>query len=223
MIQHLAAASTDPTTADFARDLAVGLRVNLTIAAVAFPLALAVAGVVAVIRELRVPVLAQVLGIYVDVIRMTPLLLHLFFVFFALPLVGVTLTSWTAAVLAMGFHFAAYQSEVFRTAYRALPKGISEASTVLGLRGWTRFRRVTVPLAARIATPPTGNTLIELIRGTAVVSLVAVQDVVFSGTLLIQQNRGSSPIIFALVALFFVLVCYPLGVGVRLLERRFAI
>jgi polar amino acid transport system permease protein len=221
VIERFVSQVSDPSTADFARDLAEGLRVNLTIAMAAFPLALAIAALVAAIRELRVPVLAPLLGLYVDAIRMTPLLLHLFFVFFALPLWGVTLTAWTAAVLTMGFHFGAYQSEVFRSAYRAIPAGIGEAASVLGLRGWKRLTRVTVPLAARVATPPTGNTLIELIRGTAVVSLVAVQDIVFTGTLLIQSNRGSSATVFALVALFFVAICYPLGLGVKYVERRY--
>lgn len=214
---------SDPSTLDFARELSGAAWVNLTVAGAAFPLALLVAAVIAGLRQVRVPLLSGALGAYVDAIRMTPLLLHLFFVFFALPLWGVTFTAWTAAVVTMAFHFGAYQSEVFRAAFASLPKGTTEAATVLGLRGWTRLRRVTGPLALRVATPPTANTLVELFRGTAVVSLVAVQDVVFKGTLLIQTNRGSSPTVFALVALFFVIVCYPAGVGIRALERRFAI
>jgi His/Glu/Gln/Arg/opine family amino acid ABC transporter permease subunit len=219
----LAQTAADPSTLDFARDLAEAARVNLTVAGAAFPLALLVAALIAAVRVSRVPVLSQVLGGYVDAIRMTPLLLHLFFVFFALPLWGIRFGAWTASVITMAFHFGAYQSEVFRAAHTSLPKGTTEAATVLGLRGWTRLRRVTGPLALRVAIPPTANTLVELFRGTAVVSLVAVQDVVFKGTLLIQSNRGSSPTVFLLIAIFFVLVCYPAGIAIRALERRFAI
>jgi polar amino acid transport system permease protein len=212
-----------PSVAWFGGQLADAATVNLTLTVLAFPLAIVVAALIALLRSLRVPLLGLVLGAYVDAIRMTPLLLHLFFVFFGLPLLGVTLTAKTAAVLTMGLHFGAYQSEVFRAAFSSVPRGIREAADVIGMRGVTLLHRVTGPLALRVAIPPTTNTLIELFRGTAIVSLVAVQDILFKGTLLIQTNRGSSPVVFTLVALFFVAVCYPAGQLVRVLERRFAI
>ncbi len=218
-----AAESGPPTAAWFAGQLADAAMVNLTLTVLAFPLAIVVAAAIAMLRALRIPVLGHVLGVYVDAIRMTPLLLHLFFVFFGLPLLGLSLDAKTAAVFTMALHFGAYQSEVFRAAFSSVPQGIREAADVIGMRGVTLLTRVTGPLAVRVAIPPTTNTLIELFRGTAIVSLVAVQDILFKGTLLIQANRGSSPVVFTLVAVFFIAVCYPAGRLVRVLERRFAI
>lgn len=197
--------------------------INVTLTLASFPLAVAVACVAAAVRIGRVPVLAAGARAYVDAVRMTPLLLHLFFVFFALPKIGISFDAWTAAVITIAVHFGAYQAEVVRSAYESVPEGLHEAADTLGMGRLTRLRRVTLPVAVRVAIPPLTNTLIEMFRGTAVVSLVAIQDIVFTSVLLTNQNRGSSPELFALVALFFIVICVPAQQLLRILERRVAL
>lgn len=208
---------------ELTRALVAAGWVNITLTIATFPLMLLVGGVIAVLRSIRFRPLNIILGIYVDAIRATPLLLHLFFVFFGLPMWGIRFDAWTSALIMLTLHFAAYQSEVFRSAISSIPKTVVEASVALGIAGFTRFRRVTVPLAFRIALPPTANTLVDLFRGTAIVSLVAVQDIVFKGTIMLQTYKGESPTIFLIIALFFVVVGYPMSMFVRSLERKFAV
>jgi len=213
----------DSQFVDFVRTLGSAGWVNLTLTAAAFPLALLVALVIAALRFIPFRPLDAVLRVYVDVVRSTPLLLQLFFVFFGLPLWGIRFDAWTSAVATMTLHFGAYQSEVFRSAVMAVPTTVNEASHSMGLDGFTKFRRVTVPLAFRFAVPPSANTLIDVFRGSAVVALVAVQDIVFTGTIMLQTYKGESPTIFLIIALFFIAVGYPLSMATKLLERRYQV
>ena len=213
----------DIMVVEFARALFTAGRINVTLTVATFPLMLMVGGLIAVLRSIPFRPLNFLLGVYVDAIRATPLLLHLFFVFFGLPMWGIRFDAWTSALVMLTLHFAAYQSVVFRSAVSSVPKSVREASMALGIEGFTCFRRVTVPLAFRIALPPTANMLVDLFRGTAIVSLLAVQDIVFKGTIMLQTYKGDSPTIFLIIALFFVAVGYPMSMVVRLLERKFAI
>jgi ABC-type amino acid transport system permease subunit len=121
----------------------------------------------------------------------------------------------------MMLHFGAYQAEVFRSAISSIPKATREAAVALGMLRFTRFRRITLPLGFRISVPPTSNNLIDLFRGTSVVALVAVQDVVFKGTIMLQTYKGDSPTIFLIIALLFLAYGYPLLLITKALERRF--
>jgi cystine transport system permease protein len=203
------------------RLLPAGLT-NVELTLIAFPLALTVALLVAALRIMRVPVVAQIMAVYVDVVRMTPLLLHLFFVFFALPFIGIVLDSWPAAIVTIAFHMGAYQSEAFRSAYLAVPVGLNEAAQVLGMSRWTRLVRVAGPVAIRIAIPPLANTMLETFRATAVVSLVAVNEIVFQGLTLGNQLHQPTET-FAIVGFYFLAIGVPGSLSVRWLERRIAL
>jgi cystine transport system permease protein len=213
----------DSLFTEFVRTLAAAGRVNITLTLAAFPLTLVFAAALAGLRSIPLKPLQIVVGVYIDAIRSTPLLLHLFFVFFGLPLWNIRFDAWTSAVVTMTLHFGAYQAEVYRSAVSSIPVSVREASTALGLRGITRFRRVTLPLAFRISVPPTSNNLIDVFRGTSVVALVAVQDIVFKGTIMLQTYKGDSPIIFMIIALFFIAVGYPMSTLTKVLERRFVV
>jgi len=196
--------------------------VNLTLTAVAFPLSVALAVLVAVLRILRVPLLSQILTIYVDAVRITPLLLHLFFVFYALPFVGVQISAWPAAVLTFAVSGAAYTSEAVRAAYYAVPRPTVEAAISLGMGPLVRTRRVIVPIASRVALPSLTNNLIEMFRASAFIALLAVPDIVLTGVHLI--NRYHQPVqTLTIISLFFVLIGWPLSRGLRKVEERLAI
>lgn len=196
--------------------------VNIIVTLVSFPLALAVAVVVAAIRIRRVPVLSQFCAVYVDVVRMTPLVLHLFFFFFALPLIGIVFSANSSVIIAMALHIGAYQSEVVRSAYLSVPKGLFEAAEVLGIDSFTRLRRVTVPLALRVAIPPLANTLLEMFRATSVVALVTIHDIVYKGFSL--SNIIHQPTeIFLVIGAYFAVIGIPATWLIRRLERRVAL
>lgn len=207
----------------FARELFAAGATNLLLTALAFPIAVLLAAATAAIRIADVPVARRIVKIYVDAVRMTPLLLHLFFAFFALPKLGIVLDATTAAIATIGVHYAAYQSEILRAAYLSVAPGLHEASETLGMTTATRLRRVTFPLAIRVAIPPMANTLVEMFRGTSVVALVAIHDIVFTGVLLVNRNIGSSPIVFSLVAVYFVVFAVPATQAIRRLEKRVAV
>lgn len=204
---------------------------TLILTVVCYPLAVSVASVFATLRLARIPVLSQVVAIVVDLLRITPLLLQLLFVYYGLPLVGVRLDAWPSAAATLAVHIGAYQSEIIRSAYLSVPKGLSEAARVLGMSNRIRVWRIVMPIALRVAIPPTASTLLDTFRSTAVVSLLGVDDVLFRAQTVISSalalGTGGGGLIttpvYLLVMAFFVGVGYPAARLLRLFERRVAL
>jgi His/Glu/Gln/Arg/opine family amino acid ABC transporter permease subunit len=194
---------------------------TLVVAIISFPGALIVASVVTVPRVFRVPVLGRVADFYVDFVRTTPLLLHLFFVFYALPFVGIRLEPLQAGILTLSLHVGAYQSEVLKAAYFAVPVGLVEAARVIGMSRGVRLRRVMLPLALRVAMPGLANSMIEILMDTVVLSVVGVVEIFYSRTLYYYQFFQGRMESLLVVVLFFVIIGVPASRAVRRLERRF--
>lgn len=210
------------TIGELAGQLLPAGSVNILVTLASFPLALIVATAVAAVRIARIPMLGTVVAAYVDVIRMTPLLLHLFFVFYALPFAGLAIDAWPAAIITFALGVGAYQSEAIRSAYLSVPRELVEAADVLGMSRWTRLQRVMMPIAVRVAIPPLANTLLEMFRATSLVALLALPDIVLTATLLINRYHRPAETLF-LVAVFFVALGFPAARLIRVLERRVAI
>ncbi len=196
---------------------------TLLVAAISFPGALTVASIVTVPRIHRVPVVSWLADQYVDFVRTTPLLLHLIFVFYALPFVGIRLDPLPAGVLTLSLHVGAYQSEVLKAAYHAVPRGIVEAATVLGMSRVVRLRRVMLPLALRVALPGLANSMIEILRDTVILSGVGVVEIFYSRTLYFYQFFQGRIESLIVICLFFVIIGVPASRFVRRLERRLTI
>jgi His/Glu/Gln/Arg/opine family amino acid ABC transporter permease subunit len=209
--------------ADVAVFMAPAAVTTLLVAAISFPLALTFAVVLTAPRIVRVPVVSRCADVYVDFIRTTPLLLHLFFVFYALPFVGIRLDPLPAGVLTISLHVAAYQSEILRAAYLAVPPGLIEAARVLGMSRRVRTERVVIPLALRIALPGLANSFIEILLDTVVLSVVTVVEIFYSRTLYFYQFFAGRLEGLFVVTVFFILIGVPAGRLVRRLERRVAI
>ena len=205
---------------DVAIFMAPAALTTLLVAVIAFPLALSFAVVITVPRIVRVPVISYCADFYVDFIRTTPLLLHLFFVFYALPFVGIRLDPLPAGVLTIGLHVAAYQSEILKAAYHAVPVGVIEAAHVLGMSRRVRLVRVVIPLALRIALPGLANSMIEILLDTVVLSVVTVVEIFYSRTLYFYQFYSGRLEGLFIITIFFVAVGVPMGRLVRRLERR---
>jgi len=158
-------------------------------------------------------------AVYVEVFRGTSALVQLFWFYFALPLLGVQLPAVLAGILVLGLNTGAYGAEVVRGAVRAVPKGQHEASIALNLSGVQRLWLVIVPQAALAMLPPWGNLLIELLKNTALVSLITITDLTFQGQILRQDTLRTTEIFLVVLLLYFLAALCITG-GVRLLERR---
>jgi His/Glu/Gln/Arg/opine family amino acid ABC transporter permease subunit len=196
----------------------LGVTVELTVFSMVFGLVVGL--VLATIRlEPRNKWLYIPATIYIEVIRGTPLILQLFFAYFALPAVGIRLDPFIAGVLALGINYSAYLSEVFRSSIKAVPHGQWEAASSLGMPWVLVMWRIILPQAGRIALPATGNYFIALFKDSALASTISVTELLFSGQILAAASFNYFGI-YAVVAVFYLAVSYPSSLGLRALERR---
>ena len=125
------------------------------------------------------PIPNGVASLYVSLFRGTPLLVQIFFIYFALPQVGVTIPSIPAGILALSLNYGAYMTEIFRAGIQAVPPGQREAAEALGMPERLVFRRIVLPQAFRIVIPAVGNDFIAMIKDSALVSTIAVQELLW--------------------------------------------
>ncbi|WP_088141127.1 ectoine/hydroxyectoine ABC transporter permease subunit EhuC [Achromobacter xylosoxidans] len=205
--------------AELAPPLLQGLAVTLEIMAgavvLAVPLALAAGiGRLSSLRPLR-----WIAAVYVEVFRGTSALVQLFWFYFVLPLFGVQLPAMLVGIVVLALNAGAYGAEVVRGAIRAVPPGQREAGIALNLTRGQIMRRIVVPQAVPAMLPPAGNLLIELLKNTALVSLITITDLTFRGQLLRSETLRTTEI-FTLMLLMYFAVALLITAGVRLLERK---
>ncbi|WP_059380477.1 ectoine/hydroxyectoine ABC transporter permease subunit EhuC [Achromobacter sp. PD1] len=205
--------------AELAPPLLQGLAVTLEIMAgavvLAVPLALAAGiGRLSPLRPLR-----WIAAVYVEVFRGTSALVQLFWFYFVLPLFGVQLPAMLVGIVVLALNAGAYGAEVVRGAIRAVPPGQREAGIALNLTRGQIMRRIVVPQAVPAMLPPAGNLLIELLKNTALVSLITITDLTFRGQLLRSETLRTTEI-FTLMLLMYFAVALLITGGVRLLERK---
>ncbi|EMR0416579.1 amino acid ABC transporter permease [Klebsiella pneumoniae] len=201
-------------------ELLAGLwvTVQLTVLATIGGLAIGILG--AAIRSGRPGMLSRVWGGYVEIIRNTPFVVQLFFIVFGLPNLGLKMTAGEAALLAMVVNLGAYSTEIVRAGIQVTPKGQWEASRCLGLSFGQTLYRVVAPQALRIAIAPTVGFAVQVIKGTALASIIGFVELTKAGTML--TNVTYQPFkVFALVALGYFILCYPLSRYSRYLENKF--
>jgi polar amino acid transport system permease protein len=165
-------------------------------------------------RWLSIPLTA-----YVEFIRSTPALVHLYYIYFVFPSFHVTLSAITAGIIGLSIGYAAFLSEVFRAAIISIPRAQAEASSSLGMSYLQAMTKVILPQAGRLALPPTVNYLLSLMKDTSLLSLVTIQELMFSG-LLIGSTTFKYFTILTEVALIYFVLGYPLTVLSSWLERR---
>lgn len=161
-------------------------------------------------------------ALYVETFRGTSALVQLFWVFFALPFFGIEMSPLAAGVLVLGLNIGAYGAEVVRGVVRSVPIGQWEAARALSLSHTRTLWRVIIPQAMPTMVPPAGNLLIELLKGTALVSLVSLADLTFAAQTL-RADTLRTPEIFTLVLLLYYAVAVVLNAGTRGVERRLSV
>lgn len=155
----------------------------------------------------------------VNILRGTPILIQLFYIYFVLPEIGITLTAVQAAIIGLGLAFSAYQSENFRAGIEAVDHGQVEAAQSLGMSWPLMMRRVILPQAARIVLPTYGNTMIMILKDSSLASTITVAELAFKGQILASSTFKYSTVL-TLVAFLYLFMSLPLISLVGWLERR---
>lgn len=196
-----------------------GAVITIEITLLSALLALIVAFIAGFGRLSRFKTIRFLTGVYVEFFRGTSLLVQLFWLFFVLPFFNIHLSAMVAGVLALGLNYGAYGSEVVRSSIQAVPRGQTEAGIALNMTPYQRMRRIILPQAKILMLPPFGNLLIELLKGTALVSLITIPDLTYQA-LMLNNATFQTIQIFTLLLVFYFAIAYPLTMGVRWLERR---
>ncbi|WP_407317009.1 amino acid ABC transporter permease [Pseudomonas sp. nanlin1] len=209
----------DFTLWDIIRNLLVGLQWTLALSLVAF-IGGGVIGLLVMTLRIADKRLPRVIGkLYIELFQGTPLLMQLFLVFFGVALLGVDISPWVAAALALTLFTSAYLAEIWRGCVDSISKGQWEASASLALTPYEQLRHVILPQALRIAVAPTVGFSVQVVKGTAVTSIIGFTELTKTGGML--ANATFEPfMVYGLVALGYFALCYPLSISARYLERR---
>jgi polar amino acid transport system permease protein len=197
-----------------------GLWVTLLLGAVSIALGMAGGLAMALLRLYAPAPLRRVAVVYIDVFRAIPLLVLLVLIYYALPFVGIRLTSFAAAAAALSLVSCAYAAEIFRAGIQAIPSGQFEAARALGLHWWPMMRLVVLPQATRLVVPPMTGNCINVIKDTALASVVAMPDLLKQATQAQALAANPTPLIGA--AVIYLAILLPLVRLVAVLEARFA-
>lgn len=156
-----------------------GLLVTVGVSLVGMALSLVLGAVGAVVRHGRVPVLSPLIAGYVELVRNTPLLVQIFFVFYGLPTLGLTLSTFWSGALALTLWATAFQVENMRGALGTVPPGVLDAAAALGLRRLAALRLVTLPVALRAGLPPVLNTCVSLLKNSAYLQAIGLAELTY--------------------------------------------
>jgi polar amino acid transport system permease protein len=156
---------------------------------------------------------------YIELFQGTPLLMQLFLAFFGLALLGINVPAWLAAGLTLILWTAAFLAEIWRGCVEAVPKGQWEASASLAMGRIQQMRYVILPQAMRVAVPPTVGFSVQVIKGTALTSIIGFVELTKAGTAV--TNATFQPfLVYGLVALIYFALCWPLSKSSQVLERK---
>lgn len=210
---------TEFSTWDMLHGLLLAGRWTLALSAIAFVFGGLVALMLLVVRVERVQWAANAVALYIEVFQGTPLLMQLFLVFFGLPLLGLDVSPWVAAAVCLTLYTSAYLTEIWRGCVDAIPHGQWEASSSLAMRYGEQLRHVILPQALRIAIVPTVGFSVQVVKSTALASIIGFDELTKTGTML--TNATFQPFtVYGLVALLYFAACYPLSLWARHLERK---
>jgi polar amino acid transport system substrate-binding protein len=191
---------------------------TLVLSCLSMALAVCLGSVIAIGRVYGNRLLRVLFTAYVEVIRGTPILLQLFVIYYGLASV-VRLPAFVAALIGLGLNYAAYESEIYRGALEAVPRGQLEAARVLGLSDWQALRLVRAPQAFRFALAPTTNDFVAMLKDSSLVSVLTVMELT-KQTQIFATNLGSWVLPGALCAALYLAMSLPLAQVARRLEAR---
>lgn len=200
--------------------LLMGAGVTIEITAVSVAIGFFIGLFVGIARICRIKILRIFATIYADCIRGTPLLVQIFLIYFALPIVtGQRVEPFIAAITACGINSGAYVSEIFRAGIQAIDVGQMEAGRSLGLTWWQTMLYIILPQAVKNILPPLGNEFIAMLKDSSLVSVIGFEELTRRGQLIIAQTYGSFEI-WSTVALLYLIMTLAISRLVSYLEKR---
>ena len=200
--------------------LLMGLGTTLSLGVLSIVLGLIGGLALALLRLYGPPALSGLWVLYIDLFRAIPILVLLVIVYYALPFVGIRLSPFASATTALSLVSAAYSAEILRAGIQAIPRGQFEASQALGLSYWSMMGDIVLPQAVRIVIPPMTSNCINVMKDTALASVVAMPDLLKQATQAQALAANPTPLIGA--AALYVLLLLPMVRAVGTLEKHFA-
>ena len=201
--------------------LLVGAGVTIKITALSVALGVVIGLFVGIARISRIKLLRVLAAIYVDFFRGTPLLVQIFLVYFALPVItGQRVDPFVAAIGSCGINSGAYVAEIFRAGIQSIDKGQMEAGRSLGMTWVQTMRYIIVPQAFKRVIPPLGNEFIALLKDSSLVSVIGFEELTRRGQLIIAKTYGSLEIWIS-VAVIYLAMTLTISRFVAYLERRY--
>lgn len=182
-----------------------GVLGTLRLTAVGTVLGIAVGILGAISRAWKLPGLSQLYGAYVELIRNTPFIVQLFFVFFGLPSTGLQLNEWQAATIAMVVNLGAYSTEIIRAGIEAVPKGHIEAASALAMSRFQIFRHVVLRQALLKIWPALSSQVVIVMLGSAVCSQISAEELTFGANFIQSRTFRAFEVYFVVTVLYFLL------------------
>ena len=207
---------------DYRGELWHGFTHTIKAGVVGIVLAYVVGLVLGAMRAHRIPVLNQLAATYVELIRNTPILVQIFFLYYGLPVLGFHLETFTVAWLSISIWGGAFMTENFRAGFEAVPARLREAGYALGFTPVKEFLNVTLPIGARIALPSTINTAISVIKNTSLLLLIGYPELTYVANN-VQSNTFRVFEMFSALAVSYLVIVWTLSALIRFLERRLAL
>lgn len=204
---------------DILRNLLLALRWTVGLSLIAFVGGGLVGLALLVLRLSRKPGTELFVAGYVQLFQGTPLLMQLFLAYFGIALFGIKTSAWVAASLALTLYTSAFLTEIWRGCVDAIPKGQWEAGDSLALSFGEKLRHVVLPQAVKIAIPPTVGFLVQVVKGTALASVIGFIELTKAGTMI--TNATFKPfVVYSCVALLYFALCFPISLYAKTLERK---
>jgi His/Glu/Gln/Arg/opine family amino acid ABC transporter permease subunit len=208
-----------PNNLDF---LMSGFQMTLIISATALVFAM-IGGLLLALVDMSRYLAVRMVGLAIgEVIRNTPILVQLLWVYYVLPIVfNIRISSLAAILTGLSVYMAAFMSEVYRSGIQAVPKGHREAAQVLGLTPFQSFRRIVLPQAIRFTLPPLASNFVQLIKFSSLGAVISVTEITRRGMEL--SSSTFRPLeIFSFIAVVYFFICWPLSMAIRIWEHRLA-
>lgn len=194
-------------------------KLTLTLSFYGIILSFAIGFFCSMIRFYKIPILSQIVSVYIEISRNTPLLIQLFFLYYGLPKMGILLSARACAIIGLSFLGGSYMAEGLRSGLEAISKTQTETGLSIGLTKGQLMIYVLLPQAFAISIPQLGANAIFLLKETSLFSAVALADLMFVAKDLIGMYYKTSEALFLLVSAYF-MILFPLSLLLRFVERR---
>jgi len=201
------------------RFLIDGLRVTVEVSILSILFSFIIGGIAGILRFSSIPVFSKVLGVVIDVIRNLPLLLIIFFTYFALPQIGIRFNIFWSAVVALTIFESAMLSEIFRAGLNSVPKGQMEASRSLGMTYTRTMQKIILPQAIKIMIPSFVNQFVISLKDTTIISVIGVVELLQTGKIIVARTTQST-YVYLIIAIIYLVVITALTKLAKVLEKK---